>query len=92
MNTISFVMIHFNEGWDKDRDMTQPKIIINLKEFANILPVQLTIFSSQSSNQRATQCKPIIKHVWLRCKSAICRLNNDYVVCDTFDANRYQNL
>ena len=31
-------------------------------------------------------------YIWLRCKSAICRLNNDYVVCDAFDANRYRNL
>jgi hypothetical protein len=29
---------------------------------------------------------------WLRCKSAKCGLDNDYVVCDAFDANRYQNL
>ncbi len=35
---------------------------------------------------------PIKVDVWLRCKSAICRLNNDYFVCDTFDANRYRNL
>jgi len=74
MNTISFVMIHFNEGWDKDRDMTQPKIIINLKEFENISAVQLTIFSSQSSNQRATQCKPIIKHVYFGSFQLGCRL------------------
>jgi hypothetical protein len=34
----------------------------------------------------------LLLYSWLRCKSAICRLNNDYVVCDAFDANRYRNL
>ena len=28
----------------------------------------------------------------MRCKLAQCQLNNDYVVCDSFDANRYDNL
>jgi hypothetical protein len=33
-----------------------------------------------------------ILHTLLRCKSALCRLNIDYVICDAFDANRYRNL
>jgi hypothetical protein len=33
-----------------------------------------------------------LQNLWLRCKSALCQLNNDYVVCDAFDANRYRNL
>ncbi len=68
--------------------------------FTNIIKGSC-ILSSRSNTILKTNCVSYLqnkknlnkkRYVWLRCKSAVCRLNNDYVVCDAFDANRCRNL
>jgi hypothetical protein len=62
--------------------LTSSCILVMFLSIGIIFWTELNIFDVSSEKRKNI-------YIWLRCKSAICRLNNDYVVCDAFDANRY---
>jgi hypothetical protein len=83
------------KNWNWNYDYCQ--FILNVFETSKIKRLKLVFFPflthaflCVSSSKQLLLC--LVLHKWLRCKSALCRINNDYVVCDAFDANRYRNL